>query len=162
MKEILLSLARYNLWANEKVTDALKPLTPEQWRQPLGGSFTTIYDTLLHIWGAESIWWQRMKLQEQFYLPASEPHTDAAVIENLLKQSAQWLEWVENASEAALRHEFIYKTLKKETFKNPVSEMLTHLFNHGTYHRGQLVNYLRMLGVTTVPSTDFILFTRKK
>jgi uncharacterized damage-inducible protein DinB len=36
-------------------------------------------------------------------------------------------------------------------------QMLLHVFNHGTYHRGQLINILRQAGVEKVPETDFIV-----
>jgi uncharacterized damage-inducible protein DinB len=35
-----------------------------------------------------------------------------------------------------------------------------HIFNHNTYHNGQLVTMLRALGVVTIPATDFIVWTR--
>ncbi|MBD0288544.1 MAG: DNA polymerase, partial [Flavisolibacter sp.] len=41
-------------------------------------------------------------------------------------------------------------------------QMLLHLFNHGTYHRGQLVNMLRQLEVSPIPQTDFIVWSRRK
>jgi uncharacterized damage-inducible protein DinB len=40
--------------------------------------------------------------------------------------------------------------------------MLLHLFNHNTYHRGQLVTMLRQLGMDKIPATDFIVWSRKK
>ena len=46
-----------------------------------------------------------------------------------------------------IEHVFQYYNSKKEHFKSPVYQMLMHVFNHGTYHRGQLVNMLRQLGV---------------
>ena len=66
------------------------------------------------------------------------------------------------ATEAALQHEFIYKNTKKDQFKQPVYEMLLHLFNHQTYHRGQLITMLRQSGETNIPNTDLISFLRKK
>jgi uncharacterized damage-inducible protein DinB len=162
MKEILANLAAYNLWANEKVTTALATLCADSWQKPLGGSFPTVHHTLLHIWDAESIWWQRMKLQENVIRPSTAAPVPQEAIAGLLKQSAQWAEWVQAATEAALQHEFIFQNAKRESLKNTTAEMLIHVFNHGTYHRGQLINYLRLLGVTAVPSTDFIAFTRKK
>ncbi|MBS1734314.1 MAG: DNA polymerase, partial [Bacteroidetes bacterium] len=71
-------------------------------------------------------------------------------------------EWVDLATEAALEHEFIYRNTKKEQFKQPVSEVLHHIFNHATYHRGQLVTMLRQVGVKDIPGTDLVLFLRKK
>jgi uncharacterized damage-inducible protein DinB len=40
--------------------------------------------------------------------------------------------------------------------------MLLHVFNHGTYHRGQLVTMLRQLGIENIPATDFIVWSREK
>ena len=67
-----------------------------------------------------------------------------------------------NASELSLDHVFHYYTTKKELIKLPVYQMLLHVFNHGTYHRGQLVTILRELGVEKIPQTDFIVWSRKK
>ena len=50
----------------------------------------------------------------------------------------------------------------KAQFKQPTWQMLLHVFNHGTYHRGQLVNMLRQLGVSRIPATDFALWSRGK
>ncbi|MGB3005447.1 MAG: DinB family protein [Chitinophagaceae bacterium] len=37
-----------------------------------------------------------------------------------------------------------------------------HVFNHAAYHRGQLINMLRQLGVKKLPATDFIIWSRNK
>ena len=49
-----------------------------------------------------------------------------------------------------------YTGTKKEQFKQPVCDVLLHVFNHGTYHRGQLVTMLRQLGASNIP--ELILF----
>jgi uncharacterized damage-inducible protein DinB len=79
-----------------------------------------------------------------------------------MSQSNQWRDWVVNASDLSLDHVFQYYNNKKEHFKMPVYQMLHHVFNHGTYHRGQLVNMLRQLGIEKIPQTDFIVWCRKK
>jgi uncharacterized damage-inducible protein DinB len=78
------------------------------------------------------------------------------------KQDKLWQEWISNINEHGLQHEFIYMNSKKERFKQPVFQMLLHLFNHSTCHRGQIVTMLRQLGVEKIPSTDFIEWSRKK
>ncbi len=45
---------------------------------------------------------------------------------------------------------------------NSVEEIIMHVMNHGTYHRGQLITMLRMVGFTAVESTDFIRYLRMK
>ena len=81
---------------------------------------------------------------------------------NIQAQSKQWKEWIDLATEAALEHEFIYRNSKKDQFKQPVYEMLMHLFNHQTYHRGQLITLLRQVDEKNIPNTDLISFLRKK
>jgi uncharacterized damage-inducible protein DinB len=36
------------------------------------------------------------------------------------------------------------------------------VFNHATYHRGQLVTMLRQIGAEKIPATDFAAFVRLK
>ena len=163
MKKLLLQYAAYNVWANQKLIDCIDNLTDEQIKREMDSSFKSIYATLIHLWDAESIWWQRVKLQEQIEVPGS--HFNGSVLElgnNLLRQSKQWKEWVDIATEAALEHEFIYRNSKKEQFKQPVYDTLLHLFNHQSYHRGQLITMFHQVGLENIPNTDFISFGRKK
>ena len=162
MKGLLTQYAAYNLWANQKITDAIILLPEEKIHTEIISSFTTLYKTVLHILDAESIWWQRLKLQEHTERP-SETFTDsfAGLQKKLLKQSAMFSEWVSNASELQLQHVFAYMRGKEQN-KMPVCDMLIHLFNHNSYHRGQLVTMLRQCGVTSIPSTDFAACLRER
>ena len=163
MKELMLQYAMYHLWANGLLLDAVDQLPAEQQNRELASSFNSFYKTILHIWDAESVWWQRMKLQERISIPSEFfAGTTKELIANLLQQNAQWQDWIGNAQEHMLQHEFIYQNSKKESFKQPVYQMLLHLFNHGTYHRGQMVNMLRQVGIEKIPQTDFIVWSRSE
>ena len=160
---MLVQYAAYNLWANGRLIETINNLTDEQIDREIISSFTSIKKTVLHLWDVENIWWQRMKLLEvQVWQSDNYTGSLMELNNNLLAQSKQWKEWIDLATEAALEHEFIYRNSKKDQFKQPVYEMLLHLFNHQTYHRGQLVTMLRQVGVTTIPNTDLISFLRKK
>jgi len=112
---------------------------------------------------AESIWWQRMKLQERMIIPSESFSGNMKELSNhLLNQNRQWHKWIMNANEHQLQHVFHYQNSKREQFKQPIYQMILHVFNHGTYHRGQLVNILRQIGIEKVPQTDFIIWSRKK
>ena len=161
MKEILLQLAAYNIWANGLLTNIISALPEEKVTQKLPGSFGSLFNTVIHLWDAEFIWWQRMKLAERITRPGDNYTGDIKELtQNLLQQNKQWYNWIEAAQEHALQHEFIYKNTKREQFKQPVYQMLVHVFNHGTYHRGQLVTMLRELGMEKIPATDFIEWSR--
>ncbi len=163
MKKILLPYAGYNVWANQQVTDCILTLSEEQLHREIICSFTSIHKTLLHMWDAESMWWQRMKLLEIVERPSDKfSGSTQDLVNNLMQQSRMWKEWIEAATEAALEHEFIYKNTKKEQFKQPIAEAVHHLFNHATYHRGQLITLFRQVGVIAIPNTDLINFYRRK
>jgi uncharacterized damage-inducible protein DinB len=163
MKELLLSYASYNVWSNTKLieTSLLLPETIQQ--QLVKSSFATLTQTWQHIWDAESGWWQRLQLAEHTIFPSSiKPHSLAEISPALLHQSKLIEEWVKQSNELQLQHVSAYQNTKKEQFKQPVWQILLHVFNHGTYHRGQVVTILRELGVGKIPPTDFIFWARKK
>ncbi|MBC7535041.1 MAG: DinB family protein [Ferruginibacter sp.] len=163
MKKILLTYAAYNVWANQRMVDCVTNLSDEQIHKQINSSFGSVYAMLGHLWDVESIWWQRVKLNELVEWPGVK--FSGSVLElcnHLMHQSKQWKEWIDIATETVLEHEFIYKNSKKEQFKQPVSEALHHLFNHQTFHRGQLITMLKQVGVTELPNTDLIAFYRKK
>ena len=163
MKELLKQLASYNIWANQKIFETILALPAEKQTAEVHSSFKSLHLTILHMWDAESVWWQRMKLHERFVVPSENFNgTTEDVINGLMSQCRLWSGWVENASDHILDHVFQYKNNRKELVKMPLYQMLTHVFNHGTYHRGQLITMLRQLEVDKLPQTDFSLWVRNR
>jgi uncharacterized damage-inducible protein DinB len=163
VKEMLQQYAAYNTWATQKLVEALQPVPSDLLEKEITGSFSSIHLLLLHIWDAESIWWQRLKLQEVITAPSMNFKGNAKdVAAALMHQDRLWENWVMNANDSALSHVFFYRNSKKEQFKQPVFQVLLHLFNHATYHRGQLVHAMRQIGMEKIPATDFIVWSRTK
>lgn len=162
MKELLQQYAAYNIWATKLLVDIINKLPDEDKTKEIASSFPSFYKTVQHMWLAEEIWWQRLKLNEQIVLQ-SEKFTGGfdEMVTHHAKQSKEFLDWISGASENQLIHVFAY-VRNKEQIKMPVYQMLHHVFNHATYHRGQLVTMLRQIGVDKIPSTDFSTFCRKK
>ena len=162
MKLLLQQCAAYNTWANQRLTELISTLPEELQTKEIISSFPSLHLTLLHMWNSESVWWQRLKLQENIAMPANYfKGSKNEIIHHLLQQNRTWEEWISYSSEMSLEHVFKYHNTKREPFKQPTYQMLMHVFNHGTYHRGQMVTMLRQLGQTKIPETDFILWYRK-
>ena len=161
MKQLLQQYALYNLWANKIIVAQVNQLPEEQVNKEIISSFPSIYKTILHMMDVESVWWQRLKLAEHVEWPGKNfDGTFNELLKMLMQLSQQWEEWTRNANEANITHVFAYQNSKKEQFKQPVYEMLLHLFNHQTFHRGQVVTMLRQLGIEKIQPTDFIVFSR--
>ena len=161
MKELLTKYVAYNLWANEIFTALILKLPAGDVFKEVPSSFKTIQETIFHMCFAEYIWRQRMLLAERI-IPLNEDlkKDTTALCKELINQSNQLHKWVSGKNELALTHVFEYRNLKGEFFKQPVNEVLLHVCNHGTYHRGQLVNMFRQLGFEKIPQTDFSYWTR--
>ena len=162
MKELLQQYAAYNIWANKLLVDRISKLSNDEINKEIASSFPSLYKTMQHMWLAEEAWWQRLKLVENIDLQSEKftgTFTELSI--NHAKQSQQWVEWINNANENQLLHVFAY-IRNKEQLKMPVYQMIQHVFNHASYHRGQLVTILRQLGADKIPTTDFSAFCRKK
>ena len=162
MKQLLQQYAAYNIWANKKIIETANLLSEEQINKEIVGSFPSVYQTMLHLMEVENAWWERLKLVEHPALSGWFTGNFDELSKKLLELSKQWYNWIEQTNDANINHVFAYQNSKMEHFKQPVYEMLLHLFNHQTFHRGQLVTMFRQLGLDKIPPTDFIVFARKK
>jgi uncharacterized damage-inducible protein DinB len=162
MKELLQQYTAYNRWANKKITDRISQLSDEQVNQEIVSSFPSVYKTVMHMMEVENAWWERLRLVEHTTPSGWFSGNFDELAKQLLRLSQQWHDWIRDANDATITHVFAYQNTKKEHFKQPVYEMLLHLFNHQTYHRGQLITMLRQLGADKIPQTDFIVFSRSQ
>ena len=160
VKELLLRYARYNQWAHKRLLNLISTLTAEQQHETIPSSFDSLYKTVFHIWGAESLWLGR--LNKETIQISDDPFSGS--MENLSggveAVDQQWIDWFATKKDSQLTEKIHYTNLAGQAFYQPYDLLLLHIFNHNTYHNGQLVTMLRALGVDKIPSTDFIAWTR--
>ena len=105
MKELLKLQGAYNYWANQRIVETVLALPEGECLRELSSSFPSLQKTLLHIWDAETGWWQRLKLQERIELPGKTFNgTIQDVAAGLLHQSKLWEDWARQASPVAVDH----------------------------------------------------------
>lgn len=161
MKSLLLEYARYNLWANTTINESIILLNHEQQHREVTSSFSSLYKTIFHVWGAEKLWLMRLNLEQPAKAPPDEFNHSAMALAKAWKElDQQWIQKIEGLDNEALLSNLTYRNLKGDQFSQPVYQIIHHLFNHGTYHRGQLVTMLRQVGLEKIPSTDFIAWAR--
>lgn len=157
-KNYFLELAQYNIWANQKMTDWLSQISDEQWSQKLVGSFDSIEATAIHIAVSEKIWFERLNNQAKPTLMFTFKGDKNDLIEIWRNASKNLKNYISKISEWDLKETFTYKSLEGEDFSKVKYQAIAHVFNHSTFHRGQLVNYLRQVGFSEVDTTDLIYF----
>ncbi len=164
MKKLLQEYAASNEWANQQMVATLLTLSELKARQEIVSSFSSILLTTVHSWSAEYIWLQRLQGAEKpVWIQAQFNDTLAVACQSWLQTSAAFTQYVNNLTEDEVVHgQCRFSDLAGREYNMPVYQILQHVFNHCTYHRGQLVTMLRQVGVTQVPRTDFIAFARLK
>lgn len=162
MKELLVSYTKYNLWANAKIAEFLISLDRQLLDKELISSFNTIRKTAYHIWDAEVIWYNRLKGVSFTDWPSKDfSGTDNDFFKKFVEHSSKFPVFVGDKSEDELASTFKYKTLDGKEYENLVGNIIVHVMNHSTFHRGQLITMLRNVGYTDFSSTDYSAFLRE-
>lgn len=160
-KAYFIELANYNIWANDIVCNWLEQVTEQQWEQEVESSFNSIQGTVLHLISAEHVWVQRLEQQEKTeWLASSFKGTKAGHIALWKQASVNLKKLIDNFDENNLPVKFEFKRINGEVNALQYYQAFAHIFNHSTYHRGQVLTMLRQVGFTNVGSTDMLIFYR--
>ena len=158
----MMALYEYNAWADRRVLEAASALSREQYTKQMGSSFSSVRDTLPHIYGVEWLWLERFQGRSPMAIP------DDAEFADIVKLKASWaafeprlLNFVRGLTQEDLDRVMEYKTMKYGVYRNPLWQSMQHLVNHGTYHRGQITTMLRQLGAQPI-LTDLMHFYRER
>lgn len=163
IESLLKSSASYNLWANSQLVDWLNSKPSEILVREMPSSFPTLRDTLLHIWGAEEIWHERlMQVPTSIFLSFRFTGTTEDVLEGILKQSKALEAYINDLSDADFQEICTFRLLNGTEDSRTRVKMIHHCLNHSTYHRGQVVTMARNFGLTDPPATDYIKYIRLK
>jgi uncharacterized damage-inducible protein DinB len=145
-------LFAYNYWARDRQLEACATLTEEQFQRPLGSSFSSLRDTLVHLVGAEWVWLERWNGRSPQSLPAVvELPTLAAITTLWIAVEQAMRDYLASLNEETLARPLTYTNFTGQTWTYPRWRSLLHLVNHQTYHRGQVTTLLRELGKRPAP-----------
>jgi uncharacterized damage-inducible protein DinB len=159
----LQTLVDYHYWARDRLLEAVAPLTTEQWRRDLGSSFKSIHETVAHIYAAEWAWHQRWQGNSPTALFPAEKLPDVASVRGAWSElEANVRAFLAGLGEAGITRVFEYRLLNGSEGSSPFWQMLQHVVNHASYHRGQVTTMLRQLGAQPGKSMDLIAYYRTK
>ncbi len=161
VRELLVQYAQYNEWAHKKLLDLICSLSYEQQHTIIPSSFDSFYKTLYHVWGAETLWLARLNQESPPKISGDKFSGSmgdlAAALESV---DRQWVHWFDNKQDSELGQQLHYTNMAGQSYSQPYDILLHHIFNHNTYHNGQLVTMLRASGIDKIPSTDFVTWSR--
>lgn len=159
MKRHFTMLAAYNRWANVRLYDTAASLPDELYRKPVGVYFKSLHGTLNHLLTADRIWMHRLEGHG-----GHPDRLDATIHDDLPSLRAarsaedqRIVDFVARLGEADFEKTCEYKMLNGMPQQQSVHEILAHLFNHQTHHRGQAHAALTALGVSEPKPLDLLI-----
>jgi len=151
----------YRSWAKERLLGSLEAVKQEDFERDLHSSHGGIRGTLFHIVNAENIWTQRLSGQSVVLLDESGLKTIDDFKREWSQVDKKLSSLVDGFTDEQLRTRFDYQDMKGNKYSNPRIWALQQVFNHFTYHRGQIVAMQRQLGYKPA-NTDMIGYYREK
>ncbi len=162
MRNHFLSFARYNAWANARLFAAALDLPDALYRQNVGVFFGSLHGTLNHLLVTDRMWLRRLtgegEAPTRVDVILHEDRHDLARVR--IAEDARLLATIVGYDEAALARAVAYRTTSGAAHEQIVADILAHLFNHQTHHRGQAHAALSILTGAEPPSFDLLQFQR--
>lgn len=156
-------LIDYNYWARDRLLDAMATITPDQFIRPMGNSFSSVCDTVEHICAAERIWIARLRGEKPRGFEAPHRLTDFdAARKEWVELEGEMHEQLGKLGPQAVERVIEYQDLRGNHQSDVLWQMLQHMVNHGSYHRGQITTMLRQLDAAPPKSMDLIAFYRER
>lgn len=158
-------LYEYDRWANNRALSAASVLSSEEFTRDQGGSFASVRDTLLHIvageWGWLEFWKEPLPdstflvdlrtRRESLFHTGAFPDVET-VRSKWVEVEKEQIEFVDRLTDDVLQRMLPFRGTQVS-----LAQLMQHLANHSTYHRGQLTLMMRQLKAQPV-QTDFHVF----
>lgn len=137
-------------------------LPNEDFNREFGGSFPSLRLTFTHLLESDWIWLNRWKGIPYTAIPQDWDTQTARAIQATwtpIQQETQQIlsPMLENEPAKLIS----FTTKKGDAYAMPLWQLTSHIMNHGTYHRGQIANLIRMLNVKPVGTNLFLFFLQQ-
>lgn len=150
-------MLRYERWANDRVLQSLESIPGEERH---GRVYERAMSLLAHNALARKVWLWRIQGTPYENPPDWFPVTSLQDQRRLCDEADRaWEQFIDSLDDAALDREVRYAASNGDRFSSTLREILVHVFNHSTYHRGQIARLVTECGGQRVP-TDYIAMGR--
>jgi uncharacterized damage-inducible protein DinB len=146
-------------WADETMLAALLKVPAEKSTADLGNSFKSMLDTLNHVYLAELVWFKRIQGEHKRIADLDCPADTGALARAWPKMHTDWLGWAEAFGSDDWPRSFTFRNNAGVESTLPYWQVVLHVANHGSYHRGQFATLLRQSEIAP-PATDLLIYYR--
>ncbi len=149
----------YSAWASLRLVDAAAKLNREELARDFQTSDKNVLDTLVHVFAADRIWLGRVQGNPPDKFITDEDRDLQRLQQEWPALMQRWKMWAGPLTDEDVSRNIAYRTLDGKPFEQPIWQILLHVVNHGSHHRGQVSGFLRAMGYPP-PPLDLIAFYR--
>ncbi len=146
----------YSGWATARLVDAAAQLSEEELTRDHKSADKSVLGTLVHTFAADRIWLARVTGVKPSKFIDESDHQLSVLQTDWPALQQKWIEYLQTADLAAV---ISYKDMKGNSHQSPLWQILLHVVNHATHHRGQAAGMIRSMGHTP-PPLDLIAYYR--
>jgi uncharacterized damage-inducible protein DinB len=148
IKDYITQAYEYMYWATGRYFAVAESLSDEQLHRSLGHSWDDVHATLVHMMSSEWVWFQRWHgTSPKSHLNQADYPTLASLKKRWGEVEAEMRAYIRQQSGESLLQPITYSNFRGETFHVPLWQMLAHIVNHETHHRGELAAMFALMGV---------------
>jgi len=151
MKQYFRKLIQYNNWANSRILVNIKDHFNDD---------EAILKLFSHIISAQYIWLLRIKGLPTTPFPVWQIYNTNELESMTAESTENWLQYIEGHRMETFEEMIFYQNSEGKKFESTIAQIITHVVNHGTHHRGQIAMLMRQKGVAP-PQNDYIFYTRQ-
>jgi uncharacterized damage-inducible protein DinB len=139
----------YSYWANRRYLAVAEGLTEKQLLKSQGHSWGSIQSVLLHMLSSETVWLRRWQGDSPSrHLDPNDYPGLTAIKEKWLAVEREMRHFLAQQSEQGLVSVHAYTNFSGQQFSLPLWQMLMHVPNHETHHRGELAAMFALMNIS--------------
>jgi uncharacterized damage-inducible protein DinB len=139
-------------WGDHLSLQAARSVPDAKYYEEQGISIGSIHKMMVHLMAGQWLWLCRFRGESP---NRTEDHTDYPTRMSLEQRwplvHAALIDFVGRQSVQMLGNPITYRDTRGETHVLPLKDMILHLVDHGSYHRGQINSMIKRVGGTPIP-----------
>ncbi|UOQ45956.1 DinB family protein [Halobacillus salinarum] len=163
MSEHVREMYEYHFWANQRILEHLASLSPRYYHQEIESVFPSVAKVLSHIYLTDCMWLSILNGEDMAEALESSRERGTQLEGIELEQLAEkyrllgdeYLSFIQDQKD--LEEIFVLNNPYTSIRETRISEIILHVVNHGTYHRGNISAMLHQMGEASV-MTDYAFF----
>jgi len=151
----------YTAWASRRLVDAVARLSPEELKRDFQTADHSVLGTLVHVFAADRIWLGRVTGSPSGPFVSDADHSLTVLQNDWPALMRRWGQFASELTDHSAKDMVAYRDTQGNSFERPLWQLILHVVNHGTHHRGQVSGFLRTMGHTP-PSLDLTAYYREQ